>query len=64
MAKVINEMQLGKYHVMKLDEPKPIAFSKIKINGKEYDSVIAHDAHYTIAFVGDGNFIGEEVEMF
>ena len=63
MNKVISELVIGKYKVLKLDEKKvDIAYTKYLIDGKEYESVPTYDVPNCIAVESIDDFVGKDVK--
>lgn len=63
MSRVIDEFQIDKYRVLKLDEMPQKIHRKYQIRGEEFEIVPVYDAPCCIAVQFEPSFIGETVEF-
>lgn len=63
MSKIIDEIHVGGYAVLKLDFVPKTLHKKYRIDGLDYDPVPAYDAENCIAVRSYDHFIGKTVEF-
>lgn len=64
MAKIVSDLRIGKYRVLKLDEAKPREpYTKYLIDGKAYDIVPVYDAKDCVAVEADESLLGKTIEF-
>lgn len=63
MSKVIDQLSIGKYVVLKLDSMPLKEYSKFRINGIIFDPVPIYEAQNCIAFVSENSFLNQTVEF-
>lgn len=63
MSKVIDNFQIGKYAVLKLDEMPKRGYNKFRIEGKEFQPVPIYDMPQCIAIESNENFLNRKVEF-
>ena len=64
LIKINFQYNTGKYTLLGVDSPlPPNRTDKVCIQGKEYQTEIVYDLPNHIAILGDGDFVGKEVEF-
>lgn len=64
MIRVDFQYNTGKYTLLGIDSLLPCnRTGKVRIAGKEYQTEIVYDLPNHIAVLGDGDFVGKEVEF-
>lgn len=64
MIKVQKQLKAGKYTVLLLDSDVPIKrYSKLLIDGKEYEPEIVYDFGNSVGVAASGDFEGKEVKF-
>lgn len=63
MSKVVDNFQIGKYAVLKLDEMPKSGYNKFRIEGNEFEPVPIYDMPQCIAIESNEEFLNKIVEF-
>ena len=63
MSKIIDEICINEYLVLKLDSMPKAPHKKYRIDGVDFEPIPVYDAINCIAIISYGHFIGNTVEF-